>query len=231
MRIAALTSCRRNDDDYGFILDHTQYCEELKQVELGPNDKEMNNSIMSQCRAVLGAVQWRVEQTGLQHAAKLSWLQSALPKGNLDVVKEINKLCREVYQRSLSIGVEQLGAELDEELIMVTWTDAAVGNRPDLGSTGGHLVGLAHRSILDGKRVPVNPISWKCGKLHRVGRDSISGRRRASAGRFGQSFWATSWTCAGQRTRRSRWTRLWSLTQNLSMTPSGRRTQPQQGTP
>ena len=162
-------------NDYGFILDHTQYCEELKQVELGPNDKEMNSSIMSQCRAVLGAVQWRVQQTGLQHAAKLSWLQSALPKGNLDVVKEINKLCREVYQqRSLSIGVEQLGAEADEELIMVTWTDAAVGNRPDLGSTGGHLVGLAHRSILDGKRVPVNPISWKCGKLHRVAKSSLS---------------------------------------------------------
>ncbi|CAJ1438580.1 unnamed protein product [Effrenium voratum] len=73
-------------NDYGFILDHTQYCEELKQVE---------------------------EQ--LHHEP-----------GNLDVVKEINKLCREVYQqRSLSIGVEQLGAEVDEELIMVTWTDAA----------------------------------------------------------------------------------------------------------
>ena len=74
------------------------------------------------------------------------------------------------------MGVQLLAAECDEDLVLVAWTDA-VGNRRDLTSTGtgGHLVGVAHKSILEGKRVPVNPVAWRSGKLHRVAKAEFVG--------------------------------------------------------
>ena len=166
--------------DFGFKLDHSAYCTELKQVVIDERVPEITEGERSQCKALLGAVQWRAIQTAPQHCAKLSWLQSALPHGNKDTVRHINKLCREVYQcRGLSVSVQPLGATIEEDLVMVGWSDAAVGNRPDMTSTGGHVIALAHRSLLQGVRGPVNLVSWKSGKLHRVARSSLSAEIQA----------------------------------------------------
>ncbi|CAK9102366.1 Nipped-B-like protein B [Durusdinium trenchii] len=120
---------------------------------------------MNQARALLGAMQWRSIQTGPQHSSKVSWLQSALPKGGKDVLHQINKLSREMHQRYLSVSTRQLGAESVDDIGFVCYTDAAVANRPNFASTGGHLVGMVHRSYLQGKKGFVNPISWRSHKL------------------------------------------------------------------
>ena len=52
---------------------------------LGQEDgegKELTSSEVHQCRAVLGAAQWRCYQSGPQHCARLSHLQSLLPRGD-----------------------------------------------------------------------------------------------------------------------------------------------------
>ena len=110
-------------------------------------------------------MQWRSIQTGPQHSSKVSWLQSALPKGGKDVLHQINKLSREMHQRYLSVSTRQLGAESVDDIGFVCYTDAAVANRPNFASTGGHLVGMVHRSYLQGKKGFVNPISWRSHKL------------------------------------------------------------------
>lgn len=46
-----------------------------------------------------GAVQWRVYQTGPQHAAKLTHLQSLLSKADRSIIPEVNRLVREVHDR------------------------------------------------------------------------------------------------------------------------------------
>ena len=130
---------------------------------------------MAQARALLGAMQWRALQSAPHHSAKISLLQSSLPRGNKEVLQQINKICREMYQqRFLSASVKQLGAEKDEDVAFACFTDAAVGNRPDWSSTGGHIVGMVHRSFLSGKRGFFNPISWRSHKLERVARSSLS---------------------------------------------------------
>ena len=77
--------------DYSFQLDHSEFCTELKQIEVNKNVEHVTEEEMTQCRAVLGASQWRVLQSGPQHAAKLSWLRSALPvsKHNKDILHQI----------------------------------------------------------------------------------------------------------------------------------------------
>ena len=166
--------------DFSFTFDHHGYCEEIKQIEIDNSKAEITAAELNQARAVLGAVQWRTIQTGPQHMAKLSYLQSALPRGNKETLQQVNKLCREVHsQRFLSVGVKQIGANKDDEIGFVCFTDAAVGNRPDYSSTGGYMVGLVHRSFLTGEKGIVNPIAWKSGKLARVAKSSLSAEIQA----------------------------------------------------
>ena len=143
--------------DFSFRLNHAAYCEELKQVEIEKGEGDITEGERAQARALLGAAQWRVQQSAPQHAAKLSWLQSALPRGNKDTLAAINKLCREMYaQRHLSVATYALH---------VGWTDAAVGNRPDLSSTGGMAIALVSPKIFQGQRSHVNLVAWRSGKL------------------------------------------------------------------
>ena len=46
--------------DYSFQLDHSEFCTELKQIEVNKNVEHVTEEEMTQCRAVLGAAQWRV---------------------------------------------------------------------------------------------------------------------------------------------------------------------------
>ena len=170
--------------DYSFELGHDEYCTEIKQVDINKNVEHVTEEELSQCRAVLGAAQWGVLQSAPQHAAKLSWLQSALPASqtNKDILMQVNKLCREIYaQRHISVHIKQLDVKKLRDLAIVTWTDAAVGNRPDLSSTGGYIAGMTTKDLMCGMRGHVNPLSWRSGKLPRIARSSLSAEIQALA--------------------------------------------------
>ena len=170
-------------NDGGWILDQKEFCESLNQVQEDGHAKELTESERRQCRAVLGSAQWRVYQTAPHHAAKLSHLQSILPKGEREVLKEINKFTRELYgQRNVTLEMHNLYAEKDEDVVAVAWSDAALANRADLGSTGGMLIGLVHKDMVDkGQKGPVNVISWGSAKLRRVCRSSLAAETQALA--------------------------------------------------
>ncbi|CAK9026281.1 Retrovirus-related Pol polyprotein from transposon RE2 (Retro element 2) (AtRE2) [Includes: Protease RE2 [Durusdinium trenchii] len=168
--------------DWSFRLSHHTFVEELRPIVIDDKSEMVTAQEMNQARALLGAMQWRSIQTGPQHSSKVSWLQSSLPKGGKDVLHQINKLSRELHhQRYLSVSTRQLGAESVDDIGFVCYTDAAVANRPNFASTGGHLVGMVHRSYLQGKKGFVNPISWRSHKLVRVARSSLSAEVQAMA--------------------------------------------------
>jgi len=55
------------------------------------------------------------------------------------------------------------------------WTDAAQGDRPDGGSTGVQVHGLANMfKIIAGEWTPVSLIGWNASKLPRVARSSLA---------------------------------------------------------
>ena len=168
--------------DWSFRLSHHTFVEELRPIVIDDKSEMVTAQEMNQARALLGAMQWRSIQTGPQHSSKVSWLQSSLPKGGKDVLHQINKLSREMHhQRYLSVSTRQLGAESVDDIGFVCYTDAAVANRPNFASTGRHLVGMVHRSYLQGKKGFVNPISWRSHKLVRVARSSLSAEVQAMA--------------------------------------------------
>ena len=60
--------------------------------------------------------------------------------------KDNNKFVREIYHlKDEKISVYDLKAEDDADIIAVGWSDAAIANRVHLSSTGGFVIGFAHR--------------------------------------------------------------------------------------
>ena len=153
--------------------------------------RKLTSEEVSQVRAILGSVQWRVYQTAPQHAAKLNYLQSLIATQDSSIVEQVNKLIREVYaSRSLSVQVQPLGADDPELLCLVGWSDASLANRPDLSSTGGHIIGFMHQKAIDSGLGRVNPVSWRSGKLHRVARSSLSAEAQSLADTEQELFYA-----------------------------------------
>ena len=145
----------------------------------GPS-RTMTDAELSQARAVLGSVQWRVTQSGPHHAAKLGYLQSLLATKDTSCIDQINKLVREVHSsKHLSAQVHNLGDVEAEDLIFVGWSDASLANRPDLSSTGGFLIGLMSPEDVKAGQGRVNLVSWRSQKLPRVARSSLSAEAQA----------------------------------------------------
>ena len=167
--------------DGSVTLDHSAYCQGVEQINIVGSDKDpVTASEHQQLRGALGAIQWRVYQTGPHHAARLSLLQSQLSTPTKTTLREANKLVREVYNhRHLAPRYQKIDVDNPMDVTFVAWSDAAVGNRRDWSSSGGYYIAAASPKISDGKPSVLNPISWKSGKLPRVARSSLSAEIQA----------------------------------------------------
>ena len=162
---------------------HCEYCAQIQPIMFDRNrsDKEsVTPEEHQQLRAVLGAAQWRVYQSGPIHGARLSMLQSQLVSPTIQTLKETNKLVREMYaQRHVGLRYEPVEHEDPLDTVFVAWTDAAMGNRKGFASSGGYFIGACDPRILDGTASKVCPISWNSGRPPRVARSSLSAEVQA----------------------------------------------------
>ncbi|CAK9012642.1 Retrovirus-related Pol polyprotein from transposon RE1 (Retro element 1) (AtRE1) [Includes: Protease RE1 [Durusdinium trenchii] len=163
------------------ILDHAKFCTGIQQISITTKDPKApaTPQEVEQLRAVLVAAQWRVVQSGPQHGAKLSQLQSRVTKADGQTLAEANKLVREIYNdRTLSPKTQVLECS-PEEVEFVAWSDAALANRVDMGSTGGYVVGATTKDLREGKKARVNFVGWKTFKLKRIARSSLAAEVQA----------------------------------------------------
>ena len=61
-----------------------------------------------------------------------------------------------------------------KKTVFAAWSDAALANRSDLGSTGGYLIAAANPDILSGSSAPLTCISWRSSRLQRKARSSLA---------------------------------------------------------
>ena len=109
-------------------LTQEEFCKGLSQVEEDGKTKDLTPNEQHQCRAVLGAAQWRCYQTAPQHCAKLSHLQSMIARGDRTTLKDINKFVREIYhQANTKISVFNLHASEDDEIVLLGWSERCSG--------------------------------------------------------------------------------------------------------
>ena len=178
--------------DASILLDHSEYCTELVQMPARAkgDDSELSVQELSHARAILGSIQWRASQTAPQHSAKVSYLLSMLATKRGEVVDMVNKLVREVHSsRHVSVKIQQLECD-PARMVMIGWSDAAVANRPDMKSTGGHLFGLMNPDEFRRGQGRINAITWKSGRLQKVARSSLSAETQALADLDGDMMYA-----------------------------------------
>ncbi|CAK9114315.1 Retrovirus-related Pol polyprotein from transposon TNT 1-94 [Durusdinium trenchii] len=72
-------------------------------------------------------------------------------------------------------------AAIGPEVCFIGWSDAALANRRDLGSTGGYIIAVTSPSMLDGKRSPLTFVSWRSARLQRKARSSLAAEAQALA--------------------------------------------------
>ena len=165
------------------VLNHADFVHQIEQIRVDSSrsDKDdITDLEKQQLRGALGALQWRVYQTAPQHGARLSFLQSQISRPSVGTLRECNKLIREVWAgRNVGLRYQSLGVTNLAAVQFVCWSDAAVGNRRDLSSTGGFFVAAAEPGISLGRPSKLNPIAWKAGRLPRVARSSLSAEIQA----------------------------------------------------
>ena len=167
-----------------FILDQSTYCSQIEEIKFEARNEDdlATKDEITQLRGVLGAVQWRAYSTAPQLLVQLSMLQSMISKATVKTLKLANKLVREAFHnRFQHIRITGLDGLDPEEVNFVAWSDAAVGNRPDFGSTGGYLVCATTPAMLKGEAAPVTPVSWRSGRLQRVARSSLAAETQAAS--------------------------------------------------
>jgi hypothetical protein len=163
--------------DFSFTLDQSKYVHEgLRLIEIpkGP-DRPVTEKELSQLRAVLGALQWKATQTGPHISATLNALQGQVTKATLKTLKEANDLIKVTKLNNEPITIHHHNYVGWKELCSINWCDAAQGDRPDGGSTGGQVHGLAdYTKITQGEWTKVSLVSWNTSKLPRVARSSLA---------------------------------------------------------
>ena len=166
----------REAPDGSKILDHSRFCETLEQIPVfsDRSDKDLaTESEKSQLRALLGAAQRRSYNSGPQHAAKVGLLLSQVSTATVRVLREANKLAREMHGlRNLSVRVNWLPGVQVEDVTFICWTDAAVANRADKHRWTGP-------AMMEGEPSPLSFMSWRSGKLQRVARSSLAAEVQA----------------------------------------------------
>lgn len=98
-------------------------------------------------------------------------------------MKDINKFVQEIYNQAITeVAVFNLQALEDDEIVLIGWSDAALANRVDLGSTGGYMIGFVNKRMLEkGEAGPVSLVSWSTHKLKRICRSSLGAEAQALA--------------------------------------------------
>ena len=174
----------REEPDFSFTLDHSSFCESIESITYTTkNDHDpLTPDELTQLRGILGALQWRSQQTAPHLMAKIGQLQSAVTRANLDTLKAANKLARECFQtRYLSTRINQLNVDDPLQVNFVAWADAALANRADLSSTGGYVISATTPDMVKGKRSPLTLISWRSCRLPRKARSSLAAEAQAMA--------------------------------------------------
>jgi hypothetical protein len=169
--------------DNSIVQHQDEYMSCMGEVDLKPERaKQMNSPVTEQerteLRALLGGMQWLVGQTMVSGNVDVNVLQSDVSTATVETILTANKVLRKLRNSPNRLYTRKIESS---ELHMVAWSDASWANRKSGSSTGGFLVGLCGKEVLEGERGHVTVVSWATNKLKRVARCSMAAEVQALA--------------------------------------------------
>lgn len=160
----------------GIMLQQTEYINNLSPIPLekcrlleqsGP----LSRSEYEACRSKIGQLLWVARQTRPDVMYDVSSLASMMKHATVKTIVDINKVIRKLKSSSIGLKFQYLGRT--ESLEMVIFSDSSLGNLPDGGTQGGHLV------LLMGEDGRFSPLTWQSKRIRRIVRSTLAGETLA----------------------------------------------------
>ena len=119
---------------------------------------------MTDCRRVIGKLNWVATQTRPDLSFDVSCLSSVLKSGKLENIKIVNKVTRKAKKERSQISITSL-SDLNKISIRV-YTDSSFANLEDSGSQGGYMI------FAVGPNNAHIPLSWQSRKIRRLAKST-----------------------------------------------------------
>ena len=123
-------------------------------------ESQMSEMQTTQCRSLIGKINWLATQTRPDLSYEVSDLSSQLKSGKVEVIKSINKVIRKAKKEASIINIPSLADAT--KISLVGYSDASFANLSDGGSQGGYII-FAIGS--NGMHVP---IAWQSRRVRRL---------------------------------------------------------------
>lgn len=144
--------------DGSYTLSQKHYVEEIPAINIRASRRRERNAPTddlekTQLRGLLGGLSWYSQQVAPHFSADVSLMLTEVSQSTVDTLFHANRLLDQVkHMKEHKLRIHKLDIE---DIVLVSWVDAANQNRIGGGSTLGVAIGAAPKSLLKGECVPV----------------------------------------------------------------------------
>jgi len=158
-------------------LQQQDYVDNLKPITVDRERRNQRDSLLLEqefdlFRSKVGQILWVARQSRPDVMFDACNLASSIKKATVQSLIDTNKVVRKLKAEKLRLQFQYLG---EKDLEIVVFSDSSLGNLPDGGTQGGHLI------LLVGENGRFSPISWHSKRVRRVVRSTLAGETLAMA--------------------------------------------------
>ena len=166
------------EQDGCILLSQDQYADRLNAIDIGSDralekDADLTEVERTTLRSKVGQLMWLAHQSRPDILFDVTTIAVGIKRATVKDLLSANKVVNKARSSKLSITFQHLGP--DNDLSLMVFTDAALGNLPEGGSQGGHLI------LLVGKSGRFSPIWWTLRKIRRVVKSTLAAETLAKA--------------------------------------------------
>lgn len=159
-------------------VQQSMYIKNLQPIPVNParaaeRDAPLTNQEIDMLRSKIGQILWVARQTRPDAMCDVSMLASSMKAATVQTLHSVNKLIQKLKSDEVTLKFQHLGK--DSALQLVVFSDSSMGNLPDGGTQGGHLI------MLMGEDGRFSPICWQSKRIRRVVRSTLAGETLALA--------------------------------------------------
>ena len=159
-------------------VQQSTYIQNLQPIPVHParatqRETPLTDKEVDMLRSKIGQILWVARQTRPDVMCDVSILASSTKHATVQTLHCINKLVRKLKSDEVTLKFLHLGK--DGSLKLVVFSDSSMGNLPDGGTQGGHLI------LLMGENGRFSPICWQSKRIRRVVRSTLAGETLALA--------------------------------------------------
>jgi len=156
----------------------------LQAAHAVQRDAPLNETEKNQLRSKIGQILWVAKQTRPDVMFDTCILASSIKNATVQSIHEVNKVIRRLKSEKVTLKFQHLNNNND--LSLVVFSDASLGNLPDGGTQGGTFIALM------GKTGKFCPLFWQSKKIRRVVRSTLAGETLAMSDGIDNAMFLTT---------------------------------------